>query len=66
MLLVAAAAAVEQLPASDGDDGRNEGVHSEQKIGFQPPPPLEDDGHRVDMSSLQDLVDSGEYYLCIV
>lgn len=62
-VLLAASAAIEQTPENDGggsDGGGNQGVHSEQKAGFQPPSPLEDDGHRVDMSSLQDLVDSGE------
>lgn len=54
-----AAAAAEQN-ANDGGDGRNQGLHSEQKAGFQPPSPLDDDGHRVDLSSLQDLLDSGE------
>ena len=34
--------------------------HSEQKAGFKPPLPLEDDGFQVDMTELQDLVESGE------
>lgn len=34
--------------------------HSEQRAGFQPPSPLANDGHVVDLSSLQDLFDSGE------
>ncbi|CAN0214817.1 unnamed protein product [Discosporangium mesarthrocarpum] len=34
-------------------------VHSEQKVGFIPPPPMEDDGHEVDLSLLHDLLDSG-------
>lgn len=53
--ILAAAEQVEQPPASEGSGG----TYSEQKAGFQPPSPLEDDGHRVDISSLQDLVDSG-------
>lgn len=34
--------------------------HSEQRNGFQPPPPLEDDGYIVDLDSIQDLFDSGD------
>lgn len=34
--------------------------HSEQRAGFQPPSPLANDGHVVDLSSLQDLFDSGK------
>lgn len=33
--------------------------HSEQRDGFLPPPPLKDDGHVVDLRSVQDLLDSG-------
>lgn len=48
-------------PGSEAKPGSKGSVeHSEQRSGFQPPPPVEDDGHVVDMSSLQDLVDSGE------
>ena len=35
--------------------------HSEQRTGFRPPAPLEEDGHAVDLLSLQDLLDSGEH-----
>lgn len=34
--------------------------HSEQRAGFQPPSPLANDGHVVELSSVQDLFDSGE------
>ncbi|CAM9703349.1 unnamed protein product [Ectocarpus sp. 4 AP-2014] len=54
----AVAAAVEQQPAGGGGGG-GEGVHSEQKNGYQPPSPLKDDGHVVELSLLQDLLDSG-------
>ncbi|CBJ30977.1 conserved unknown protein [Ectocarpus siliculosus] len=56
--IAAVAAAVEQQPAGGGGGG-GEGVHSEQKTGYQPPSPLEDDGHVVDLSLLQDLLESG-------
>ncbi|CAM9526905.1 unnamed protein product [Ectocarpus sp. 6 AP-2014] len=59
--IAAVAAAVEQQPAGGGGGGGGggEGVHSEQKTGYQPPSPLEDDGHVVDLSLLQDLLESG-------
>lgn len=44
-----------------GAGGEGEGEkHPEQKTGFRPPLPLEDDGFQVDMTALQDLVDAGE------
>lgn len=46
--------------AGDGGGDRSEGKHSEQKDGFRPPAPLEDDGFAVNVAELQDLVDSGE------
>lgn len=60
--IAAVAAAVEQQPAGGGGGGGGggEGVHSEQKTGYQPPSPLEDDGYVVDLALLQDLFDSGE------
>lgn len=38
-----------------------EAQHSEQRPGFRPPAPLEEDGHVVDLLSLVDLFDSGEH-----
>lgn len=45
-------------PASGDLTGETQ--HSEQRSGFRPPLPLEDDGHIVDMSLLRYLLDSGE------
>eukprot|EP00903_Cladosiphon_okamuranus_P020592 g18902.t1 len=42
-----------------GSEGEQQPQHSEQKIGFKPPLPLEDDGFKVDMMALEDLVKSG-------
>ncbi|CAM9223257.1 unnamed protein product [Ascophyllum nodosum] len=53
----AAAASSNDSPARG--DLTSEKRHSEQRSGFQPPLPLEDDGHVVDMSSLHNLVESG-------
>lgn len=50
----------ERAADSDGKGARSEGQHSEQRAGFRPPAPLEDDGFRVNIADLQDLVDSGE------
>lgn len=48
-------------PTKASKPGGGEGEqHPEQKTGFKPPLPFEDDGFQVDMTVLQDLVDSGE------
>ncbi|CAN0089574.1 unnamed protein product [Scytosiphon promiscuus] len=55
-------AAATAATAAEREQSPGNGVgseHSEQKTGFQPPPPLDDDGWVVDMASLEDLVDSG-------
>lgn len=41
-------------------DLTGETQHSEQRPGYRPPLPLEDDGHIVDLSLLRYLLDSGE------
>jgi len=51
---------VGRAAAGDGAGDRSEGKHPEQKAGFRPPAPLEDDGFTVNIAELQDLVDSGE------
>ncbi len=51
---------VERAAAGNGGGERSEGRHSEQKDGFRPPSPLEDDGFAVNIAELQDLVESGE------
>jgi hypothetical protein len=34
-------------------------AHAEQRVGYTPPLALSDDGHRVDLHSLDDLIQSG-------
>lgn len=53
-----AAATLTNDGLASGGDGQPQ--HPEQRAGFRPPSPLVDDGHVVDLSSLQDLLDSGE------
>ena len=47
--------------SSSDDSAGGEAQHSEQRLGFRPPAPLEEDGHVVDLLSLEDLFDSGEH-----
>ena len=47
--------------SGSGSSSGGEAQHSEQRPGFRPPAPQGEDGHVVDLLSLEDLFDSGEH-----